>query len=480
MRKEKLIVCMPVYNEEEVIEEVVRKNHKFISKYPNGQLVVSEDGSSDKTKDILKKLQKELKFVLHTSPKRKGAVQGQKDSIQYALDAGADYVMLTDSDNQHDPQDFAKMLEYIPEYDMVVGYKVNRQDPKWRQIGSKFWNFYNGVLFGMNFHDINCGFKIMSREMLQAVYPKTNLYHECYTSELVVRANAEGFKIKEVEVTHLPRETAPRAWNSKKIPGMGMRLFREALKLRTQLPLFPKKRVRDTYRMNNTYSSYYDEEYSFRENWFGRIAHEYIMPKYVKKLEDFVGADKKNLTFVEIGAGDGEVTDLIRKRHPTWKITPTEIVEAGVVKLKKKGYKDAAVVDAVKLPYKDEQFDYAICFDVMHHVDGPAKMASEMVRVSKKGAFLIEASRESITRRMLEKTQIYKRAGEFSYYAIEYKAFFNLPDVSTVRIHPFQFIPPKISNISLGLTKAISEIMEHVPVLRWQCSGVAIEVTKKS
>ncbi|NIR09144.1 MAG: glycosyltransferase, partial [Candidatus Aminicenantes bacterium] len=64
---------LPVYNEKEVIEQVVRENFAFISQFPNGKLIITEDGSTDGTKTILKSLQKELGYELHSSSYRKGA-----------------------------------------------------------------------------------------------------------------------------------------------------------------------------------------------------------------------------------------------------------------------------------------------------------------------------------------------------------------------------------------------------------------------
>lgn len=238
-----------------------------------------------------------------------------------------------------------------------------------------------------------------------------------------------------------------------------------------------ENKVRDANLMDETYGKYYAQNYSFRENWFGPIAKKYIIPKYYKLLAEFIG-DRQNVSILEIGAGDGEVTDYIKQQQPTWQITPTESVQSGVDALVKKGHATAQVVDAVSLPFPDKSYDFVTCFDVMHHVTGPATMAHEMMRVAKDGVFMVEANRQAITRRLLEKTQVYKNAGEFSYFPKEYKAFFNQPAMKDFSIHPFQFIPPKLSNLSVPLTVFISETVEKLPVLRWQCSGVAVGVNK--
>jgi len=152
-------------------------------------------------------------------------------------------------------------------------------------------------------------------------------------------------------------------------------------------------------------------------------------------------------------------------------------VPAGAARLRAKGYGTARQADACATPFADDEFDVAITYDVMHHVADPAAMAREMVRIARKRVFLIEANGASLVRRLLELTGTYRKAGENSYLPRRYRRFFELPGVARVEIDPFQFVPPKALSPFVPLTIAISEAMQHVPWLRWQCSGVRIRVT---
>lgn len=233
-------------------------------------------------------------------------------------------------------------------------------------------------------------------------------------------------------------------------------------------------------RMDATYNQYYEKEFSFRRNWFGNITNSYILPNYYRWTNRFLN-DLNDCKIVELGAGDGEVTDLIKNKQPKWykSITPTEVVEEGVAKLKEKGYTTAILADACQTPFKDKEFDVAIAYDVMHHVADPAAMAKEMVRIAKKKVFLIEANGASIMRRLLEYTDTYKKAGENSYFPWQYRSFFSLPGVEKIEIDPIQFVPPQILSPITPLTISFSEGLQFVPLLRWQCSGVRIRITLK-
>ena len=231
-------------------------------------------------------------------------------------------------------------------------------------------------------------------------------------------------------------------------------------------------------RMVATYDARYSSTWSFRDNWFGDISRQYILPNYYRWTDAFL-RDLSPSTVVELGAGDGEVTDIIRERRPAWcaATTPSDVTEAGAERLRAKGYPTARQADACATPFADDEFDVAVAYDVMHHVADPAAMAREMVRIARRRVFLIEANGASLMRRLLEFTDTYRKAGENSYLPRRYRSFFTLPGVAKIEMSPLQFVPPKFLSPWTPLTIAVSELMQLVPILKWQCSGVRIRVT---
>ena len=229
-------LVLPVYNESEVIEKVVRENCEFVSKLPNGKLIITEDGSTDGTKQILYNLKEKLKFDLYASEKRKGAARAQRDALKIAM-KNADIILISDSDGQHDPNDFSGLLKKIPKFDMVVGYKNERKDPFLRILGSKIWNFYIRLLFGLNIHDVNCGFRAMKSEVLHHILKHSETFPECVLTELAIRAHNAGFKITEGKISHHWRRDNPKAWNPLKIPMIVWKLFLVSTRLKKEFLL---------------------------------------------------------------------------------------------------------------------------------------------------------------------------------------------------------------------------------------------------
>lgn len=205
MKHPTLSVVLPVYNEADVIEKVVQDFYnKVIKKFPKSELIVAEDGSTDGTKDVLIKLQKSIPMRLVMGKERKGYFKGVKDAL---LLAKGDIVFYSDTDNTHDPKDLFKLLEKIEEYDLVMGVKLHRNDPLNRILFSRIYNLLIYLMFGIYIKDINAGFKLMKREIVEEYMPKIKYLKYGFSTELVIRVKNDGKRIVGVPISHFKRET---------------------------------------------------------------------------------------------------------------------------------------------------------------------------------------------------------------------------------------------------------------------------------
>jgi len=236
-------------------------------------------------------------------------------------------------------------------------------------------------------------------------------------------------------------------------------------------------------RKQSTISEYdrlYSQEGSFNETWDGKISTVYKIPKYLNIFFDEF-KNYKGLTFLELGAGNGEITELILRKKPKFvkRYIATELSSVGVRKMREKGI-EAYKMDVNKLKFKSNSFDVVCCFNVMHHVDNPAKMAQEMMRVARKRIFLIEANGMCILRKLIEKTERNKKANEHSYFPWEYKSFFYSGKTTPAefKISPFLYVFPLTPPLLIKTAIAMSETLEKIPLMRWQASGVHISVRK--
>ncbi len=155
------------------------------------------------TKEILRELSKEIPFVLISSKKRKGYSGAFKDALRMV---DTEWVFFSDSDNQHNPADFFKLLKEIDGNDIVSGYKSPRYDPMHRVIISKVYNFLIYLLFGLKMIDIDSGFKLIKKEVINNVLGDVVSFKYCIMSEFILKAYLTGYRIREVPVSHYPRK----------------------------------------------------------------------------------------------------------------------------------------------------------------------------------------------------------------------------------------------------------------------------------
>lgn len=200
--KPSLSLVFPVHNEEYIIEKTIKAYYKELNGKMDFEVIVAEDGSTDKTKEILKRVFDEIPIRLYMTNERKGYLGAIIDSLKHPK---ADWIFLVDSDHQFDPNDFWKLWANKDNYDIVLGRKIKRKDGFHRLILSRGFNLILRVLFKAPFWDMDTGFRLINKKCLDKELAKIHCL-KFFTSELVVRAYNDNFRIKEVPVNHVKRK----------------------------------------------------------------------------------------------------------------------------------------------------------------------------------------------------------------------------------------------------------------------------------
>lgn len=236
MEAKELSVFFPTYNEEANIKETVTKAVAVLNKVAKRwEIIVIDDGSTDKTGEIVEELIKKdsrLRMITHTPNRGYGAAL--KSGLYQAKYS---FIAFTDADGQFDFSEITKFLnaQKKTEADLVVGYYLKRQVPFYRILGSKLlWQPAVDLLFGLKVRDIDCGFKLIKKEVIDKI-PRLEAERGPFiSSELLIKAKKAGFKITEVGIHHYPREAGKATGASLKVIFSGFfDLFRLRRKLRT-------------------------------------------------------------------------------------------------------------------------------------------------------------------------------------------------------------------------------------------------------
>ena len=198
-----LSVILPAFNEEGNIRTVVEDAYRNIWKFaPVFEIIVVNDGSKDRTGDICDRLVEEfpeVRVVHHASNRGYGAAL--KSGIQSARH---DLIFFTDADGQFDLKEVATLLEDTDAYDVVAGYRARRQDPPHRLLFAWGWNILVRVVLGIRVRDIDCAFKVFDRRVFNKVQIQS--VGAMVNTEIFAQISRFGMTVKEVPVTHLPRQ----------------------------------------------------------------------------------------------------------------------------------------------------------------------------------------------------------------------------------------------------------------------------------
>ena len=231
---ETVSLVIPVHNEVSNIETVVRGFYNEMNERLNLQIVVAEDGSTDGTKEVLKKLSKEIPMIVVMEDIRLGYSKGLKRGLQ---EATGEYVLFCDSDGQHYPSDLWKLYDAREGYDMVDGWRVRRADTTFRKIMSRMFQILARIIFGIKgLKDITAPYRLVKRELAMSVANQVSYMKESFWTEFTIRATAYGARIHEVPVRHRLRLSGDTVvYKPKKIPGIVYNQFKGMLKLRGEL-----------------------------------------------------------------------------------------------------------------------------------------------------------------------------------------------------------------------------------------------------
>jgi dolichol-phosphate mannosyltransferase len=216
-----LDVLLPVHNEAASIEATMRELYDVIGSQVSMRFVVCEDGSRDRTKEVLTELSASLPMKLVMSEERKGYSRAVVDGMNAS---DAPYLLCLDSDGQCDPKDFARFWEARDRADVVLGNRVNRQDNALRKAMSRSFYLVYRLLYRVPVHDPSCPYMLAPRRVIDAIAPEMREMQQGFWWEFVARVHRRPFSILELPVNHRPRSAGEtQVYKLRKLPGIGYR-----------------------------------------------------------------------------------------------------------------------------------------------------------------------------------------------------------------------------------------------------------------
>jgi glycosyltransferase involved in cell wall biosynthesis len=200
-----LSVIIPVFNERETVEEIIRRV-QAVQVGLDKEIIIVDDASQDGTRQILENLEApNLKILYHSKNKGKGA----------ALRTGfshtkGDIILIQDADLEYNPQDYPKLLEPILDgrADVVYGSRFLGSPHRvlffWHYVGNKILTTLSNMISNLNLNDMETCYKVFKREILERIKLRSNRFG--FEPEFTIKVAKLKYRIYEVPISYSGRD----------------------------------------------------------------------------------------------------------------------------------------------------------------------------------------------------------------------------------------------------------------------------------
>lgn len=201
-------VIIPAFNEEKRIGDFLKKLTKFLGHRDyNSEIIIVDDGSEDRTVEVVKSIESNARIVRHKTNKGKG--EAIKTGIK---NAGLNNVLFMDADGSAPPSQIDKILPPLEGYDIVVGSRrlenseIIGSRMSRRKVSSLFFNNLTRFLFRLNFSDFLCGFKALRKGTSRDIFGRIGCSGWAFDVEFFILAQVLGYSVKEVPIKWITKK----------------------------------------------------------------------------------------------------------------------------------------------------------------------------------------------------------------------------------------------------------------------------------
>ena len=199
-----LSVFFPAYNDAPSLPGLIHKTFAVLESHVDDyEVIVVNDGSQDKTGQVLEELRRE--YAPHLRVMTHAQNRGYGGALRTGFESATrDFVFYTDGDGQYDVEELPRLLEVVsPATGLVNGYKLERHDPAHRIWIGTIYNLCARLMFRIRIRDIDCDYRLIRRTLLDSIHLTSTSGTICV--ELVRKLELSGCEVKEIGVHHYPR-----------------------------------------------------------------------------------------------------------------------------------------------------------------------------------------------------------------------------------------------------------------------------------
>lgn len=225
-----LYIIIPAYNEEANIEQCINDWYPIVERNSGGgrsRLVIINDGSKDRTYEVLLEYAKTRSLLQPLTKTNGGHGHTVLYGYRYAIEQGADYIFQTDSDGQTNPAEFEAFWKEKDNYDAIIGNRVVRGDGKVRKFVEDTVCFLLKLIFRVKVDDANAPFRLMKTSLVSKYIGRIpedyNIPNIMFTTYFCYYKENIAFR----EISFQSRKAGTNSINIKKIIKIGFRAVKD-------------------------------------------------------------------------------------------------------------------------------------------------------------------------------------------------------------------------------------------------------------
>lgn len=199
--EKKVVVILPAYNAEKTLKRTISD----ISFDVVDDIILTDDGSSDRTVQIAKELG--IKTFVHKNNQGYGA--NQKTCYTEALKTDADVIVMLHPDYQYDPRVIPFAVGFITTdiCDVIMGSRIRTRResidggmPLYKYFGNRFLTIVENIILGQNIGDFHSGFRVYKREVLEKINYHKNSDDFIFDTEFLAQVIFSGFRLGDIPI----------------------------------------------------------------------------------------------------------------------------------------------------------------------------------------------------------------------------------------------------------------------------------------
>lgn len=201
-----LSIIVPIYNEEKTVQKIIQKLENFKMDKIEKEIILINDGSTDKTSDILNQYDSQYRIITHKINKGKGA------AIRSGIaEARGGIIVIPDADLEYDPSDIPRLIEPIlnDKADIVYGSRFLGDHPHrvlffWHYVGNKILTTWSNMFTNLCLTDMETGYKAFRSEIIKKMPLRSNRFG--IEVELTAKTAKTDARIFEIGISYYGRK----------------------------------------------------------------------------------------------------------------------------------------------------------------------------------------------------------------------------------------------------------------------------------